>query len=750
MYQIISKISNELNIASDKVNKVIKLLEVGASIPFIARYRKEITGNLDEVAIKKIRDIHEKLLIIEVKRQNIINYLKNQNILTPVIENELNKAKTLSEIEDIYLPYKPKKKSKATIAKNKGLEPLAEQIFLQNQLNIYALAEKFISLEKEVFSIEEALQGARDIIAEWINENKLVRSSLRNLFFKEAIIHSEIIKDKEKEGDKYKDYFSYKEIIAKTPSYRLLAIYRGEKEGFLKVKIFPPEIKALTIIQDIIIKNHSQSSEQVKIAIKDAYKRLLLPSLETQTRNFYKEKADDEAIKVFSENLKQLLLAPPLGKKRVLAIDPGFKNGCKLVCLNENGVLLYNETIYPHPPQAERKIATAKLKNLVKTYKIDAIAIGNGTASRETENFIKKISFDRDVIAIIVNESGASVYSASAIAREEFPNYDVMVRGAVSIGRRLIDPLAELVKIEPKAIGVGQYQHDVDQNKLQKSLEETVMSCVNAVGVDVNTASKELLTYVSGIGPSIAANIIKYRDDNGPFKSREELKKVPRLGEKVFEQAAGFLKIPNALNPLDNSAVHPESYYIVEKIASDLNCEVKELINNYDMINKIKIEQYIDNQTGLLTLTDILEELKKPGRDPRQSFKVFEFDKNVHTINDIKIGMILPAIITNITAFGVFVDLGIHQDGLVHISKLSDNFVQVIEVSDKVRTLEEWIEFATTIKYPVSNKPAEGIVIRSLDGRWSNKLKDRLSFKVINNKFLLSEKENKLENAIEE
>jgi len=689
MYQIISKISNELNIASDKVNKVIKLLEVGASIPFIARYRKEITGNLDEVAIKKIRDIHEKLLIIEVKRQNIINYLKNQNILTPVIENELNKAKTLSEIEDIYLPYKPKKKSKATIAKNKGLEPLAEQIFLQNQLNIYALAEKFISLEKEVFSIEEALQGARDIIAEWINENKLVRSSLRNLFFKEAIIHSEIIKDKEKEGDKYKDYFSYKEIIAKTPSYRLLAIYRGEKEGFLKVKIFPPEIKALTIIQDIIIKNHSQSSEQVKIAIKDAYKRLLLPSLETQTRNFYKEKADDEAIKVFSENLKQLLLAPPLGKKRVLAIDPGFKNGCKLVCLNENGVLLYNETIYPHPPQAERKIATAKLKNLVKTYKIDAIAIGNGTASRETENFIKKISFDRDVIAIIVNESGASVYSASAIAREEFPNYDVMVRGAVSIGRRLIDPLAELVKIEPKAIGVGQYQHDVDQNKLQKSLEETVMSCVNAVGVDVNTASKELLTYVSGIGPSIAANIIKYRDDNGPFKSREELKKVPRLGEKVFEQAAGFLKIPNALNPLDNSAVHPESYYIVEKIASDLNCEVKELINNYDMINKIKIEQYIDNQTGLLTLTDILEELKKPGRDPRQSFKVFEFDKNVHTINDIKIGMILPAIITNITAFGVFVDLGIHQDGLVHISKLSDNFVNdpndVVKINQHVK-----------------------------------------------------------------
>jgi len=689
MYQIISKISNELNIASDKVNKVIKLLEVGASIPFIARYRKEITGNLDEVAIKKIRDIYEKLLIIEVKRQNIINYLKNQNILTPVIENELNKAKTLSEIEDIYLPYKPKKKSKATIAKNKGLEPLAEQIFLQNQLNIYALAEKFISLEKEVFSIEEALQGARDIIAEWINENKLVRSSLRNLFFKEAIIHSEIIKDKEKEGDKYKDYFSYKEIIAKTPSYRLLAIYRGEKEGFLKVKIFPPEIKALTIIQDIIIKNHSQSSEQVKIAIKDAYKRLLLPSLETQTRNFYKEKADDEAIKVFSENLKQLLLAPPLGKKRVLAIDPGFKNGCKLVCLNENGVLLYNETIYPHPPQAERKIATAKLKNLVKTYKIDAIAIGNGTASRETENFIKKISFDRDVIAIIVNESGASVYSASAIAREEFPNYDVMVRGAVSIGRRLIDPLAELVKIEPKAIGVGQYQHDVDQNKLQKSLEETVMSCVNAVGVDVNTASKELLTYVSGIGPSIAANIIKYRDDNGPFKSREELKKVPRLGEKVFEQAAGFLKIPNALNPLDNSAVHPESYYIVEKIASDLNCEVKELINNYDMINKIKIEQYIDNQTGLLTLTDILEELKKPGRDPRQSFKVFEFDKNVHTINDIKIGMILPAIITNITAFGVFVDLGIHQDGLVHISKLSDNFVNdpndVVKINQHVK-----------------------------------------------------------------
>lgn len=673
---IISGINSETGISHAQIKKVLELLESGASIPFISRYRKEATGSLDEVSISKIRDVNEKLLLLENRRQTIINSLKEQDLLTPELKNDIANAHTISELEDIYLPYKPKRKTKASIAKEKGLEPLAKKIFQQSNENINILAEKFISKEKNVETIEDALQGARDIIAEWINENKTVRNTIRNLFFKEAIISSKVHKNKENEGIKYKDYFTYEEAIKKIPSHRLLALLRGEKEGFLKVNISPSETKSIEAIEKMFIKNITQSAKQVNISIKDAYKRLLALSIENETRTYYKEKADEEAIRVFCENLRQLLLAPPLGKKNVLAIDPGFKSGCKVVCLDKNGKLLHNENIYPHPPQNDKKTANNKLINLVNAYKIDAIAVGNGTAGRETEDFIKRIKFEREVIAVMVNENGASVYSASSVARQEFPEYDVTVRGAVSIGRRLIDPLAELVKIEPKAIGVGQYQHDVDQTKLQKGLEETVISCVNLVGVDVNTASKELLTYVSGIGRSIAANIIEYRNKNGAFTSRKEFLKVPRLGEKAFEQAAGFMRISGKpQNPLDASAVHPESYHIVEKIANDMKCTLDELIGNIDVRAKIKIEQYVNEKTGLPTLKDIMLELEKPGRDPRNKFKLFEFDKNIRNIEDLKLGMVLPGIVTNITAFGAFVDLGVHQDGLIHISNLADDFV---------------------------------------------------------------------------
>ncbi len=673
---IISGINSETGISHAQIKKVLELLESGASIPFISRYRKEATGSLDEVSISKIRDVNEKLLLLENRRQTIINSLKEQDLLTPELKNDIANAHTISELEDIYLPYKPKRKTKASIAKEKGLEPLAKKIFQQSNENINILAEKFISKEKNVETIEDALQGARDIIAEWINENKTVRNTIRNLFFKEAIISSKVHKNKENEGIKYKDYFTYEEAIKKIPSHRLLALLRGEKEGFLKVNISPSETKSIEAIEKMFIKNITQSAKQVNISIKDAYKRLLALSIENETRTYYKEKADEEAIRVFCENLRQLLLAPPLGKKNVLAIDPGFKSGCKVVCLDKNGKLLHNENIYPHPPQNDKKTANNKLINLVNAYKIDAIAVGNGTAGRETEDFIKRIKFEREVIAVMVNENGASVYSASSVARQEFPEYDVTVRGAVSIGRRLIDPLAELVKIEPKAIGVGQYQHDVDQTKLQKGLEETVISCVNLVGVDVNTASKELLTYVSGIGRSIAANIIEYRNKNGAFTSRKEFLKVPRLGEKAFEQAAGFMRISGKpQNPLDASAVHPESYHIVEKIANDMKCTLDELIGNIDVRAKIKIEQYVNEKTGLPTLKDIMLELEKPGRDPRNKFKLFEFDKNIRSIEDLKMGMVLPGIVTNITAFGAFVDLGVHQDGLIHISNLADDFV---------------------------------------------------------------------------
>lgn len=673
---MISRISSETGISQTQIKKVLELLSSGATIPFIARYRKEATGSLDEVDITKIRDVNERLLLLENRRQVIINSLKEQNVLTAELEKEITNALTISELEDIYLPYKPKRKTRASIAKEKGLEPLAKKIFQQTPENIYAFADRFVSKEKNIENIEDALQGARDIIAEWINENKTVRNIIRNLFFKEGIISSKVAKNKETEGIKYKDYFSYEEAIKKIPSHRILALLRGENEGFLKVIVSPSETKSIAAIEKLFIKNSSQSAKQVATAIQDAYKRLLTPSIENETRAFFKEKADEEAIRVFCENLRQLLLAPPLGKKNVLAIDPGFKSGCKVVCLDKNGKLLHNENIYPHPPQNDKKTASNKLINLVNAYKIDAIAVGNGTAGRETEDFIKRIKFEKEVIAIMVNENGASVYSASAVARKEFPEYDVTVRGAVSIGRRLIDPLAELVKIEPKAIGVGQYQHDVDQTKLQKGLEETVISCVNAVGVDINTASKELLTYVSGIGQSIASNIVEYRNKNGAFTSRKEFMKIPRMGDKAFEQAAGFLRIiGDTKNPLDASAVHPESYNIVELIAKDMDCTVKELIENAGIRSKIKIKKYVNDKTGLPTLTDIMLELEKPGRDPRNKFKLFEFDKNIRHIEDLKEGMILPGIITNITAFGAFVDLGVHQDGLIHISNLTDDFV---------------------------------------------------------------------------
>jgi uncharacterized protein len=682
-------ISQELNLALFQVEHTIKLLEEGATVPFIARYRKEMTGSLDEVAIINIRDRLKHLREIDKRRETILNSIKEQEKLTPELEKQIKDAKSLSELEDIYLPYKPKKKTRASIARAKGLEPLAKLIAVQKDVDLLRIAEKYINPDLGVNSVEDTLAGARDIIAEWINENKRCREEIRRLFFRKGSIVSHIIRDKEEEGIKYKDYFAFNEPVSRSPSHRLLALFRGENEGFLKVTIAPPEELALPTIERLFIKNTNPSSEQVKMAAHDSYKRLLQPSMETELRAWAKVKADEAAIHVFAENLRQLLLASPLGQKNVLAVDPGFKTGCKIVCLDRQGNLLHNETIYPHPPQNEVRQAMGKILNLVDAYKIEAIAIGNGTAGRETEYFIRRIPFDKDLIAIMVNESGASVYSASPKAREEFPDYDVTVRGAVSIGRRLMDPLAELVKIDPKSIGVGQYQHDVDQGALHQSLEDVVVSCVNAVGVEVNTASKELLTYVSGLGPALAHNIVDYRKQNGMFASREELKKVSRFGEKAFEQAAGFLRIHQSSNPLDRSAVHPESYYIVESMANSVSSTVEDLMKNEMLRSRIRIEDFVTARIGLPTLNDIMQELAKPGRDPRQKFEFFEFDKNVHSITDLQPGMILPGIITNITAFGAFVDVGVHQDGLVHISQLAGKFVSdpnlIVKINQKVR-----------------------------------------------------------------
>ncbi len=682
-------IAKELNLTEQQVENTINLLQEGASIPFIARYRKELTGSLTEVSIIAIRDRLKQLTELEKRRESVIHSISEQGKLTEELERALREAITLSEIEDLYLPYRPKRKTRASEAIEKGLEPLAKILLSQKENDIIRLAKRFIDVDKGVANEDEALQGARDIIAEWVNQDAVVRQRLRKLFRSEAVISSRLVKGKEEEAQKYRSWFQWEEEVRRIPSHRLMAILRGEAEGYLKVKIQPSLAKALELLERIYLKAENMSAAQVRLALYDAYKRLLQPSLETEIRAEIKLKADIEAIKVFSENLRQLLLAPPLRGKNVLAIDPGFRTGCKVVCLDQHGNLLHNETIYPHPPENKVKESMHKIKNLVNAYKIDAIAIGNGTAGRETENFIRHIPFEKDVIAVVVNEAGASIYSVSDIAREDFPDYDVTVRGAVSIGRRLIDPLAELVKIDPKSIGVGQYQHDVDQKMLQASLQDVVESCVNRVGVDLNRASKELLGYVSGIGPVIAKNIVKYRSENGPFSSRQQLLEVPRLGAKAYEQAAGFLRIPDAPNPLDTSAVHPESYPVVEAMAAKLGVSVKELIQDKELQTRINIEDFVTQQCGIPTLTDIMQELAKPGRDPRVNFDFFEFDKNVLQIEDLRVGMVLPGIVTNITRFGVFVDIGVHHDGLVHISQLSKKYIndpsQVVHLNQKVK-----------------------------------------------------------------
>jgi uncharacterized protein len=684
----IDQISKELSLPIKNIKAVADLLAEGATIPFISRYRKEMTGSMDEVMITTIRDRIEQLRELDKRRESVISSIEKQGKLTPELMQAIVLAATLAELEDIYLPYKLKRKTRASVAREKGLEPLAQKLFAQESFDINAFGATFIDAEKGVNSVEESLEGARDIIAEWVNENPEVRKRTRDLFWSEGKVESRVLKGKENEGQKYKDYFEWSEPISKTPSHRLLAMRRGEKEGILALDIYPPEEQAIFTIERQFIKTENAASEQVKLAIKDSYKRLIRPSLETEVRMESKMKADDEAIKVFSTNLKELLLAAPLGQRSVLALDPGFRTGCKLVCLDKQGKLLHYEAIFPNEPQRETGKSSAIVKALVEKYNIEAIAIGNGTASRETEAFVKQIGLSKKVLIVMVNESGASVYSASEAARDEFPDKDVTVRGAVSIGRRLMDPLAELVKIDAKSIGVGQYQHDVDQPKLKQGLDDIVMSCVNSVGVEVNTASKELLSYVSGLSSSLARNIIDYRNENGPFKNREALMKVPRLGEKVFEQAAGFLRINNAENPLDASAVHPESYPIVQQMAKDAGCTVKDLMSSGELRKQLDLTKYVTDKVGLPTLNDILTELEKPGRDPRESFEVFSFTEGVNSIGDLKIGMKLPGIVTNVTAFGAFVDVGVHQDGLVHISHLGDKFIkdpnEAVTVAQKV------------------------------------------------------------------
>ncbi len=669
----INNIANSLEIQVSQVKNTIELLEEGATLPFIARYRKERTGSLDEVQIGNIKDELARLKELDKRRESILEAIEKQDKLTDELRTKLNACTLLSQLEDIYLPYKQKRKTRAVKAREKGLEPLAKILMSQKENDPESRASQF--LNDEVANEDEALQGARDIIAEWINENELSRNTVRNIFQRSANIRCKVIKGKEEEGIKFKDYFDSKEMLKKSASHRILAMRRGEAEGFLRVNISPDEDEVLDRLARIFVKGQTLASKHVEMAMIDAYKRLLNPSIETEFVKSSKEAADLEAIRVFAENLRQLLLGSPLGQKRVLAIDPGFRTGCKLVCLDEQGNLLYNETIYPHAPKNEGKMAAKKLTNMVEVYNIQAIAVGNGTAGRETERFVTNLHYDRKVQVFVVSEAGASIYSASKVAREEFPEYDVTVRGAVSIGRRLMDPLAELVKIEPKSIGVGQYQHDVDQNLLQQSLDQVVESCVNKVGVNLNTASKHLLTYVSGLGPQLAQNIVDYRAEKGAFSSRKELMKVKRMGAKAFEQCAGFLRIQDAKNPLDNSAVHPESYGIVEKMAKDQRCSVEDLINDKEIRSNINLNDYVSSEVGLPTLKDIMEELEKPGRDPRQIIKVFQFKQGIHKIEQLELGMELPGIVTNITNFGAFVDVGVKQDGLVHISQLANRFI---------------------------------------------------------------------------
>lgn len=676
MEQFSQMIATALKLPVHRVENTLKLLQGGATIPFISRYRKEATGGLDEVQIGDIHTRYEKLCELAKRKETVLSTIEEQGKLTDTLRERISNCWDATELEDIYLPFKPKRKTRAEAARQKGLEPLAMLLLMQRENNLSARVRQFV--KGDVKDEEDALKGARDIIAEQVNEDERARNLIRNQFSRQAMITSKVVKGKEKEEAalKYRDYFDFSEPLKKCTSHRLLAIRRGETEGILKVSITPDDESACTErLERQYVHGNGECSAQVAEAVNDAYKRLLKPAIETEFSALSKEKADEEAIRVFAENLRQLLLAPPLGQKRTMGIDPGYRTGCKVVCLDAQGTLLHNEAIYPHPPKSETALAGRKLVKLVEQYKIEAIAIGNGTASRETERFVTSQRYDREVQVFVVSEDGASIYSASKIARDEFPEYDVTVRGAVSIGRRLMDPLAELVKIDAKSIGVGQYQHDVDQSKLKASLDQTVESCVNLVGVNVNTASKHLLTYVSGLGPTLAQNIVDYRTENGAFHSRKELLKVPRMGAKVFEQCAGFLRIPQADNPLDNSAVHPESYAIVEKMAKDLKCSVADLIKNKELRSQIDIKNYVTDTVGLPTLTDILQELDKPGRDPRQKIQVFEFDKNVQTIDDLREGMELPGIINNITNFGCFVDIGIKENGLVHISQLADKFV---------------------------------------------------------------------------
>jgi uncharacterized protein len=684
----IKKISSELELQDPQVGAVASLLETGCTVPFIARYRKEATGSLDEVVIANIRDRLQQLVELDQRRAAILKSLEENGHLNDELQKKVESAPNLAALEDVYLPFRPKRRTRAMIAREKGLEPLAQIILDQNGTDPQMAAADFLDPAKEVETIEDALAGANDIIAEMINEDQQARTELRNLYFAKAVIHSRVGAGKEEEGSKYRDYFDWREDAAAAPSHRILAMRRGEKEDILNLSMAPADDAALEVLEKLFLKGDGDDSDQVKLAVADSYKRLLSRAMETEIRLATKKRADITAIKVFSENLRELLLAPPLGPKRVMGIDPGYRTGCKIVCLDRQGNVGHHDTIFPHGSKKQQQEAAVKVQGLVDRFNIEAIAVGNGTAGRETETFINGLNFARPIQVVLVNESGASIYSASAVARDEFPDLDLTVRGAISIGRRLMDPLSELVKIDPKSIGVGQYQHDVDQSNLKQSLDDTVISCVNSVGVDVNRASVQLLTYVSGLGPQLAKNIVSYREQNGPFATRDGLQKVPRLGPKAFEQSAGFLRIRNSKNPLDASAVHPESYHIVTAMAHDMSCTVTDLIQNPDLRGKIDIHHYVTSEVGIPTVNDIIDELAKPGRDPREAFEKFTFASDIEKISDLKPGMKIPGIVTNVTAFGAFVDIGVHQDGLVHISELADKFVKnpadVVRVQQKV------------------------------------------------------------------
>lgn len=711
MLNHVKQIAAELSLATQQIDATLKLLDEGSTVPFISRYRKELTGSLDEVQVAAIRDRIQQLRELDKRREAILKSLTDLGKLTPELEKHLNAAKTMALLEDIYLPYRPKRKTRATAAREKGLQPLADLILQQEKIDLQAAAAKYINEEKSVNNTAEAIAGARDILAEYISEHAGVRAQMRELFFHKGKFQSKVIEGKELEGIKYKDYYDWNEPVKAVASHRLLAMRRAEKELILSLDVQVPEEESIAVLDRLFVKGYFSTSDQVRLAVADSYKRLLKPAMETEIRLLTKKKADEEAIRVFAENVRQLLLSAPLGQKRVMAIDPGFRTGCKVVCLDQQGKLLDYTAIFPHTGSGQAKEAEKNMRQLTEKFQIEAIAIGNGTAGRETETFIRNLNLN-DVTIVMVNESGASIYSASEIAREEFPEQDITVRGAVSIGRRLMDPLAELVKIEPKSIGVGQYQHDVDQNKLQLSLDDTVMSCVNAVGVELNTASKQILSYVSGLGPQLAQNIVEYRNKNGAFKRRDELKKIPRLGEKAFEQAAGFLRIHDAAHPLDASAVHPERYALVEQMAQDADCKVGDFLKDESLRKKINLQQYVTDTVGLPTLKDIMNELAKPGRDPRERFEPFSFTEGVNSISDLKIGMKLSGIVTNITNFGAFVDIGVHQDGLVHLSQLANRFVkdpnEVVKVQQQVEvTVTEVDASRKRIALSMKSEPQE-------------------------------------------